>query len=399
MQLKNSFMKGLVNMKSALIIGGGIAGSAAAIEFKKRSGWNVTIAEKSGLLGAGLRTQYIHGHPCTFGPRHFLSHNSQTYEWLDKIVPLRLCKEHQFISYVDQDKQFYSYPIHEDDIPKMPESKIIFDEINNLEKSFRDREFLLTKGSPDAEFQAKNYKDFWVRSIGPTLYKKFISQYTKKMWMLDDESIIDDFSWSPKGVAIKRGPREGWEKAISAYPKNISGYDPIFLEAEKSCTILLNTPVEDITPGTLSAKVQGIYRNYDCIINTSPIDSLYTYQFGKLKYIGRTLQYSIFPVNMVLPENVYFSYYCGDEPYTRITEYKKFTQFQSSSTLISYETPSNNGRLYPLPIKVERERASEYFKLMHSNMYSIGRIGAFNYRFDIDDAIEQAIESVEKICS
>ena len=30
-------------------------------------------------------------------------------------------------------------------------------------------------------------------------------------------------------------------------------------------------------------------------------------------------------------------------------------------------------------------------------MFSIGRIGAFNYRFDIDDAIEQALHAVNQL--
>ena len=48
------------------------------------------------------------------------------------------------------------------------------------------------------------------------------------MWMIEDNKVISDFSWSPKGVAIKYGAREGWDTAISAYPTEIDGYNRFF---------------------------------------------------------------------------------------------------------------------------------------------------------------------------
>ena len=48
------------------------------------------------------------------------------------------------------------------------------------------------------------------------------------MWQVDDNKIIDDFAWSPKGVALKEGKREAWDVAISAYPYAKNGYDDYF---------------------------------------------------------------------------------------------------------------------------------------------------------------------------
>ena len=131
---------------------------------------------------------------------------------------------------------------------------------------------------------------------------------------------------------------------------------------------------------------------FDVIINTTPIDHLYDYCFGELKYIGRDITFLVLPVEFALPKDVYFCYYTGSEKYTRVVEYKKFTQHRSPSTLISLEYPSDRGRLYPMPTKPEREKAKKYFDETPDDFYSIGRIGTFNYRYDIDDAIEQALE-------
>jgi UDP-galactopyranose mutase len=381
-------------MKKALIIGGGIGGCVSALELSKR-GWDVLIAEGSNALGGGLRTITRGGHPCTFGPRHFLTQNENVFKYLNDLVPLRLCAEHEFYSYVSQDKNFYSYPIHFDDIPRMPDQLIINSELNDLDKNFRDQEYKLTTGVDSSLLNVKNYRDFWLKSVGTTLYTKFIQDYTRKMWMLDDETIIDDFTWSPKGVAIKKGPRAGWDSAISAYPIASDGYNKIFDITADTVQIKYQTNVEIDDPLKQTAFLNGQVFKYDSIINTVPLDTLFGNCFGVLKFIGRDLEYLVLPVPQALPDNVYFAYYCGDEKYTRITEYKKFTKHISGQTLISIEYPSNNGRYYPLPVQSEKNKFQKYNSLLGDNFKTIGRSGLFNYRYDIDDVIEQALQAVD----
>ena len=382
--------------KKALIIGGGAAGSCAAIEMSKKENWETLLVEKGPQLGAGVWTNLMSGHPYTYGPRHFLTHNEQTFDYLNKIVPMRRCAEHQFLSYVENDANFYNYPIHEDDIKIMPDNKIINEEIDKLDQKYKDAKFELREGNKDLENIANNYEEFWVNSVGKTLYNKYIENYTKKMWQTSDNTIIDDFTWSPKGVAIKKGPREGWDSAISAYPISKFGYNEFFIKAEKSVKCLKNTEVGHVS-NDLTTSINGEKLKFDIVINTTPIDHLANYCYGKLKYIGRDITFLILPVEFALPKDVYFTYYTGSEKYTRIVEYKKFTQHKSPHTLISLEYPSERGRLYPMPTKKEKSKAKKYFDIYGDNFYSIGRIGAFNYRYDIDDAIEQAINVTKNL--
>ena len=389
-------MTGVI-LKKALIVGGGIGGCVAAIELQKK-GWDTTLVDSAPELGAGLRTRYIGGHPYTYGPRHFLTHNEEIYQYLNNLVPLRLCAEHQFLSYIEQDNSFYNYPIHYDDIAKMPESSQINAELNNLESAYRDNEYKLTQGDESDLIKAKNYKDFWLKSVGPVLYNKFISGYTKKMWRVEDESVIDDFTWSPKGVAIKKGPRTGWDTAISAYPSERNGYNRIFDIAKGALSeCLLSTRLEEIDPISKLARINGEARRYDLVINSAPLDSIFGFCHGKLDFIGRDIQYIVLPIEFALPKDVYFTYYCGSEKYTRVTEYKKFTRHHSDQTLISIETPSENGRYYPLPIAPQRALAKKYIDMLGDNFITIGRLGLYNYRYDIDDVIEQALTAIKNL--
>ncbi|WP_353432667.1 FAD-dependent oxidoreductase [Polynucleobacter sp. MWH-UH23A] len=383
-------------MKKVLIIGGGIGGCISALELEKK-GWDVTLVDAAKELGAGLRTRFIGGHPYTFGPRHFLTHNTEVYEYLDSIVPLRRCAEHQFLSYIEQDRNFYSYPIHFDDIPRMPEALQIEKELEGLEARFRDNEYRLTQGDATNGITASDYKDFWIKSIGPTLYEKFIGTYSRKMWQLEDESIIDDFTWSPKGVAIKRGQRAGWDTAISAYPIAADGYNKIFDLTLSKVKCVMGERISSIDPITKKTVIRGEKLHFDVVINTVPLDDIFENCHGRLNFVGRDIQYIVLPIKNALPEDVYFTYYCGGEKYTRVTEYKKFTKHNSEQTLISIESPSSNGRYYPLPVASQREIAKKYLGMLGDGFYSIGRLGLYNYRYDIDDVVEQSLEVVRSV--
>jgi UDP-galactopyranose mutase len=99
-------------LKTALIIGGGFSGCAAAHKLSLQGGWDVTLVERANQLGGGVQTMFYGGHPYTFGPRHFLTPWEDIYKYLNGIIPMRLCAEHEFVTYIEQDAAFYSFPIH-----------------------------------------------------------------------------------------------------------------------------------------------------------------------------------------------------------------------------------------------------------------------------------------------
>lgn len=368
-------------MKTALIIGGGFAGCAAAHQLALLGGWSVTLVEAAPFLGAGVRTSWHGGHPYTFGPRHFLTQNQEVYRFLDKYLPLRPCADHQFLTYVQRDGAFYNFPIHRDDVARMPDREQI------------DGELRTASGAASA----KNLEEYWIGSVGRTLYEKFIDQYSKKMWRVDDNRTLDTFNWSPKGVALKDGPRAAWDIAMSAYPYAADGYNPYFDIATAEATVLLGTRIDGYDIPHRRARIRGEWRDFDIIVNTISPDLLFERTYGELPYIGRDFHKIVLPMEHCFPEHVYFLYYANDEQFTRLVEYKKFTHHQSPTTLIGMEIPSLNGKHYPLPIKSEQARAKQYFDLMPDGVFSIGRAGSYRYDVDIDDCIEQAMGIARKL--
>lgn len=370
-------------MKKVLIIGGGIAGCSSARILSKNKKLDITLVEKSKFLGAGVRTFYYGGHPYTFGPRHFLTHNKKIFDYLNSIVPMRKCSEHEFITYVERDNQFYNYPLNVLDIEKMPDKKKIKREIKN-------RNLHKIKNS-------KNMEQYWISSIGKTLYSKTIEKYNNKMWLVDDNKKIDTFNWSPKGATLKKGPRAAWDKAISAYPIKSNGYNDFFDGVKKlKIKLLLDSTLKVKNLKKKIFIINNKPKRFDIVISTISPDFFFNNRFGNLDFIGRDFHKIVFPTENVFPKNVYFLYYANDEKFTRLVEYKKFTRHKSKTSLVGIEFPSKNGKHYPVPIKKFIKRSHKYLKLFPEWFFSIGRAGSYRYEVDIDDSIEQALE-IDKI--
>ena len=368
-------------MKRGLVIGGGFAGCAAAHQLLLMGGWDVTLVETLPFLGAGVRTSWFGGHPYTFGPRHFLTQNESVFEFLNKYCPLRSCSDHEFWTYIESDNAFYGFPIHKDDVQRMPDKEHIADELKRVQ----------------GVQNAKNLEEYWIGSVGKRLYEKFIDRYSKKMWLVDDNRKIDTFSWSPKGVALKEGPRAAWDTAISAYPYAPDGYNAYFDIATAGANILLNTAIEAYDIPRRTVRIHGEDNTFDLIVSTISPDILFNECFGELPYIGRDFHKIVFPSEEVFPKHVYFLYYANDEGFTRLVEYKKFTHHKSPTTLVGMEIPSLNGKYYPLPMKSALALAAKYHGEMPEGVFSIGRNGTYRYGVDIDDCIEQAMAMAEQI--
>lgn len=368
-------------MKKALIIGGGFAGCTAAYMLKNK-GFRVQLVEGSNELGGSCRTYFYHGHPYTYGPRHLLINLNEMHVWdyFSKFLNLREIKHH-CLTYVSQDDRFYTYPIHNDEIKDMPDGDKIQKELDSL----------------PSKNNATNFEEYWTQAVGGTLYDKFIHKYSEKMWLIEDNREIDEFTFSPKGTAIKTGSKQCFEgKKVIAYPTEPDGYNSYFDKCVDGCEVVYNNTISKFDLDNKRIKLNDEWLNADLIINSASIDSVFDYCYGELKYIGRDFIKVILPVEQITPEPYQFIHYAGDEPYTRIFEYKLLTGYKSKNTLIILEFPSTKNKLYPYPFKAEIEKANKYLALLPKDCYSLGRLG--RYRYDnMDIIVKDCLELMKTI--
>lgn len=351
--------------KTAVIVGGGFSGCAIA-EMLKRKGFAPTIIEAGPTLGGGCRTFFYNGHPYTIGPRHILVNSNEMFVWdyMAQFLDMRELKHHS-LTYVQQDQNFYTYPIHKDEIATMPDR----DTINAQ---------LAARGDVAS---SQNFEEYWVNSVGQTLYDKFVNTYSKKMWGVKNNQEIDDFGFSPKGVALKDGDKVSFEGSkVIGYPNEPDAFNSYFDKVcAQDCRVILNTPVTRFDLENKRVFAGGEWISGDIVINTASLDLVFDYCYGELRYIGRHFMKLILPCERVTPDPYYFLYYAGDEPFTRVVEYKLLTGYKSPHTLLGIEIPTFDNKMYPYPVKADIAKAGRYMELFPKDCYTIGRMGRYRY--------------------
>lgn len=366
-------------MKHALILGGGFAGTTVA-HLLNKDGWKCTILEKEPYLGGGCRTFFYGGHPFTYGPRVYYGYSDKVFQWLNSFVNIRRFP-FELNSYVKEQQRFFSYPIHEDDIPKMTNHEKIVEELAQRNNST----------------EPKDFEEYWINRVGPSLYNMFVNQYSKKMWMIESNKIFDIFKWSAKDKPIETGSREAYKGSYIGYPIPKDGYNAYFDRMVEGTDVIYG---ENVAKLSLEEKKVTLKDNTviqgDILVSTIPIDELCQNQYGELPYVGRDFQLFTLPCKQVFPGDVRFCHYTGDEPYTRITEFKKITYHEAEDTLLVAEYPSKANKLYPYLTKKNMSTVDKYLKSLPKDVYSIGRLGTYKYS-TIEQTIVQAFDAFKNI--
>ncbi len=371
--------------KKVLVIGGGMAGCCAA-HMLSDIGLDITLVEAAPFLGGGCKTFTYGGHPYTYGPRHFLTTEEKLFNFLNQYVPMRRIEgEHGNLTYVEKDKQFYNYPVHADDIPKMPDSEQVYKELENIKD-------VSNVGS---------FAEYVTGSLGASIFEKFFNTYSKKMWQIESTDELDSKEWAwreiqPKGIELKTGSKAAWEDRISAFPLAMNGYDDYFDIATANTKVHLSTKIEEYDIDNYKVKIQGEWHTFDIIISSTLPEVLMNNRFGPLRWMGRDFFKIVLPMEHAFPPGVNFLYYANEEPFTRIVEYKRFYKYEAPTTLIGLEIPSKNNKLYPYPTEKDEAHAQQYLDELPENVFSIGRAGSYRY-YDIDNIIAQCFDLVEKL--
>ena len=356
----------------ALILGGGFAGTTTAYLLQKE-GYEVTLIEKEPHLGGGCRTFFYGGHPFQYGPRVYYGYSQKIFDWVNSFTPIRRFP-FELRTFVESDECFYHYPIHNDDLPRMRAYPQIEAEL----------------AARDNSKEPKDFEEYWINRVGRTLYDMFVNNYSKKMWMIDDNKIFDIFKWSAKDRPIESGPKGTYKDSLIGFPYALDGYNQYFEKMTEGVNV-----VYGICPKYEIIKY-GHFGRYDVLVSTTPIDEFCGYEFGELPYVGRDFTVFILPCPQVFPGDVRFCHYAGSEPFTRITEFKKLTYYDSPNTLLVLETPSKKNKLYPYQTRANLATVGKYLGSLPPDVYSIGRLGTYKYS-TIEQTICQAFEVVSKI--
>lgn len=350
-----------------VIVGAGIAGVTLARRYAEEKNASVLIVEKRNYIGGYCSDYYDHNGFCIhkFGPHIFRTNDKITYDYLSRFTKW-YDYQHKVLSYVGGN--FYPMPINLDTVNKFTGEAFTSNTVLNY--------FEQIKTTPKT---LDNVKDIVESQVGPLFYDAFFKEYTTKQWGIKPEklppSIIaripirtnrDDRYFTVRYQGI---PANGY----SAMMRNIADHPNI--------KILLNTNYREIKDDITCEKV----------FYSGSIDEYFNYCFGKLPYRCVTFRLEEYDIDYYQPVAVVN--YPNDYDYTRITEFKYFTNTQSTKTVIAKEYSSCEGEpSYPIPLEENLVLYQKYVEFAQkTNVSFIGRLGQYRY-FSMDQIVQDTLQ-------
>ncbi len=335
--------------KRILIIGGGLSGITIGCLFKNK-GYYVEIREKNSEIGGLLNDKWDKEAKCFVsfcGPHiaHFSKKRGtlKAFKFLSKFTKW-IHFDHKVLA-LGPNSSFTYWPISKP-------YQILFDKLNAKEKSF----------------------DF------------FVKNYSKKMWLENTNEVLKNIKGRFK--AKDSNSNLFFEGQKTFIPQK--GFLNMLKKMTKGIKIVLNKSENILT-------LKDEYDNWDKIIVTSNIDDFFLKKFGLVSYRGMDFEFFKIKSNQsILPTCVVN---LNNHPkYTRLSEMNQFYNYKSKIKIMCLETPSNNGRFYPVQTKKNLEIIKQYLEYSKEfpKIVMLGRSGTGKY-LDIDLTVQQALDKFEDI--
>ena len=378
--------------KRALVVGAGLSGATVA-RVLADSGVKVTVWEKEKYVGGAISDYkkddyFVQRH----GPHLFHTSSEAAYAFLSR-----------FTEWFD-----YRHTVRADINGKYIPVPFNFTSLETLYPADKAKEIesaLLNKYGADGAVSISELRenpDPEIKEFAEFVYETVFKYYSFKQWGLD-MAAIDPAVF--KRVPVRTGYIDGYfADKYQAMPRD--GFSAIVENMLKSENIVVETGVDAISRLAIDdgiIKVGG--KPADCpVIFTGCIDELCGDRFGRLPY--RTLRFALKEENTPSFQPYGVVNYTVTEPFTRISEFKKFTVEKSKAKTSvtvreyprSYDRESKLSPYYPMPTAEAKESYAKYADYVKDikNLYFAGRLGSYVY-VNMDRAVDRALELARKI--
>jgi len=236
----------------------------------------------------------------------------------------------------------------------------------------------------------ESFEDQALKFIGKDLYQAFFKGYTLKQWGLNPKKL-------PASI-IKRLPvrfsydDNYFNHKYQGMPKD--GYTPLVeaILTHENIKVHLNTSFD-----------KNLANNYDHIFYTGPLDAYFGYSEGRLGY--RTLDFIREEYDGDYQGCAVMNYGDADVPYTRITEHKHFSPWESNDKTVIYkeysrECTDEDIPYYPIRLVDEKNLLMTYVAKANAlqGVSFLGRLGTYRY-LDMDVTIREALDAARFVLS
>ncbi|MDU4349796.1 MAG: UDP-galactopyranose mutase, partial [Klebsiella michiganensis] len=362
-----------MNSKNILIVEAGFSGVVIARQLAEQ-GHHIRIIDQRDHIGGN---SYDARDPQTdvmvhvYGPHIFHTDNETVWNYVTQHA--------EMMPYVNRVKatvngQVFSLPINLHTINQFFAKTCSPDEARALIAEKGDSSIL----------EPKTFEEQALRFIGKELYEAFFKGYTIKQWGMEPSQLpasilkrlpvrfnYDDNYFNHRFQGM---PKLGYTKMI----ESIANHENITIELQQS----FNAEERE---------------QYDHVFYSGPLDAFYSYQYGRLGY--RTLDFEKFTWQGDYQGCAVMNYCSLDVPYTRITEHKYFSPWESHEGSVCYkeysrECGEKDIPYYPIRQMGEMALLDKYLSLAENekNMTFVGRLGTYRY-LDMDVTIAEALNT------
>ena len=360
-------------MNAIAIVGAGFSGAVIARELAQ-SGYSVEIFESRLHVAGNCHTErdlasdiMVH----RYGPHIFHTDSEHVWRYLHRFS--------EFMPYINRVKtttggQVFSLPINLHTINQFFGKTFSPDQARAFIKTQTD----LSIESP------QTFEEQALHLVGPDLYEAFFEGYTKKQWGCSPRML-------PASI-LKRLPLRFnyddnyFHHRYQGIPKD--GYTAIVerILEDSRITVHLNS---------FFKRRQAV--QYAHVFYSGPIDGYFDYSLGRLGY--RTLDFEEIRSEGDYQGCAVMNY--GDEivPYTRISEHKHFSPWETHGKTVCYAEYSRacgEGDIpyYPIRLVAEQAMLKNYLDLAsrEKNISFVGRLGTYRY-LDMDVTIAEALDA------
>ena len=360
-----------------LIVGAGFTGAVIGRELAEAGHHVKLIDQRSHIAGNCFtkRDEQTNVMEHVYGPHIFHTSDEEVWEYINK--------HGTFMPYINRVKtnyqnQVYSLPINLHTINQF------------YKKSFNPtqaKEWISSIADQSIK-EPQNFEQQALKFVGKDLYEAFFKGYTKKQWGCDPTEL-------PASILKRLPVRFNYDDNYFSHkyqgiPKD--GYTPIIesIITHEQIEIQLNTSFN-----------KKLLEQYDHVIWTGQLDQWFEYSEGRLGY--RTLDFEKHITEGDFQGTAVMNY--GDEtvPYTRISEHKYFTPWETYNSTIYFKEFSracgeNDIPYYPIRLVNDKFLLEKYIALAgkEKNVTFAGRLGTYRY-MDMDVTIKEALYLVSKI--
>ncbi len=355
-----------------LIVGAGLSGAVIGRRLAE-NGIQVSVIDQRNHIGGNCHTErddetgvMVH----MYGPHIFHTDDEEVWNYVNSFET--------FLPYKNRVKTtsqgaVYSLPINLHTINQFYGKTMRPDEA---------RDFIEEQADTSIE-EPYTFEDQALRFVGNDLYQAFFKGYTEKQWGCSPTVL-------PASILKRLPVRFNYDDdyffhKFQGMPEN--GYTAMIerILDHENITVTLGT---SFAPEMAEA--------HDHVFYAGPLDGYFDYRLGRLGY--RTLDFERFTDTGDYQGCAVMNYGDRDVPYTRITEHKHFSPWESHEGTVCYREFSRACQpedipYYPIRLVEEKAMLNEYIKLAEGTpgVTFVGRLGTYRY-LDMDATIREALD-------